>query len=92
MPLKQTCYSCSKIIGKRQKYCLHIELFAAPEVHLDKDDLLKDSKHEIKKICEQVKTADPKKLEEDVYVCYDLILCKRCRDVFLQRIKCKEFI
>ncbi len=92
MQVKRICYSCSKVIAKRQRYCLHLELFAAPEVHIDKDDLSKDNKDEIRKICEELKNADPKKLEEDVYVCYDLSLCKRCRDVFLQRIKCKEFI
>ncbi|MEA3438071.1 MAG: hypothetical protein U9R43_16530 [Thermodesulfobacteriota bacterium] len=86
------CYSCSKIIGKREKYCLHMELFACGDVHIDEDDLSKDNKQEIKKICEELKNADPEKLEEDVYVCYDLNLCKRCRDVFLQRIKCKEFL
>ena len=61
-------------------------------MHISKDDLFKDNKREMRKICEEVRGADPKKLEEDVYVCYDLSLCKRCRDVFLQRIKCKEFI
>ena len=92
MPEKQKCYNCSKIIEKRQKYCLHMELFASGDVHIDKDDLSKDTKLEMKRLCEKLKTADAKKLEEDVYVYYDLSLCKRCRDVFLQRIKCKEFI
>lgn len=69
-----------------------MELFAAPDVHIGKDDLLKDTEAEMKRICEGLKNADPKKLEEDVYVCYDLILCKQCRDIFHQRIKNKEFI
>ena len=89
---KYICDSCSKKIAKRQRYCLRIELFAAPEVCLDEEDLLKDSVLEFKAVSEQAKSMSSQKLEEDVYVCYDLSLCKRCRDVFSNRIKCKEFI
>ena len=90
--MKRICYNCAKIVAKKQRYCLRVELFADPDVHIDKDDLLKDNKREMEKIYEEVKNMDAKKLEEDVYVCYDLTLCKRCRDVLLRRIKCKEFI
>ncbi|MBU4305323.1 MAG: hypothetical protein KJ893_06865 [Candidatus Omnitrophica bacterium] len=52
----------------------------------------RDIKKEMDELCRRAQEMDAKKLEEDVYICYDLSLCKRCRDVFSQRIKCKEFI
>jgi len=86
------CDSCSRLIKKRQKYSLRIQIYAAAEVELDAEDLAADHKKAMQKICEKLKNADAKKLEEDVYVCYDLTLCKRCRDVFSERIKHREFI
>jgi len=89
---KYICGSCGESIKKRQRYCLHMELFAAPEVELDAEDIRQDLREEMQRIWERVKNVDSKKLEEDVYICYDLTLCKKCRDIFVQRIKCKEFI
>lgn len=86
------CDACGKRIRKRQAYCLKVELYAHPEVVLDAEDLAMDHKEQMRKLCEQIKNADPKKLEEDVYVAYKLQLCKSCRDKFNQRLKCKEFI
>jgi len=86
------CDGCSKHIKKRQGYRLRIELFACEEVVLDQEDLQQDHHKAIQELCEQLKNADPKKLEEDIYVSYNLNLCKRCRDTFSERIKCKEFI
>ncbi|MBU0633535.1 MAG: hypothetical protein KKB82_05110 [Candidatus Omnitrophica bacterium] len=86
------CDACGKHIRKRQVYCLKVELYAHPEVVLDAEDLAKDNKEEMQKLCARMKNADSKKLEEDVYVAYNLKLCKSCRDKFNQRLKCKEFI
>ena len=58
----------------------------------DEEDLLRDNMTELIGICAKAKNADVKKLEEDVYICYDLSWGKSCRDIFSQRIKCKEFI
>ncbi|MBI4846920.1 MAG: hypothetical protein HY810_10700 [Candidatus Omnitrophica bacterium] len=86
------CDSCGEKIKKRQKYCLRIELFSDPKVELDEGDVNENAKNAMKEIIERVKELDAKKLEEEVYICYDLILCKQCRDKFAQRVKYREFI
>ena len=92
MKENKICENCSIQIKKRQKYCLRIQLYAAPEVELDEKDLSKNNKKAMEEIREKVKGMSAKKLEEDVYICYDFVLCKKCRDIFLGRIKLKEFI
>lgn len=86
------CDGCGKQMKKKVSYCLRIELFAAPEVEFDENDLKQDRKKVIEQIFERAKKMDSKKLEEEVYICYDLNLCKSCRDKFASRIECKEFI
>ncbi|MFH1655970.1 MAG: endonuclease III domain-containing protein [Candidatus Omnitrophota bacterium] len=91
--IKYVCDSCGKNLDKPQsRYVLKIELFASPEIEITKEQLKKDSKQEIKELLEQMKDTDSKQLEEEVYVFYKLTLCKRCRDIFNQRIKNKEFV
>jgi hypothetical protein len=88
-----TCDGCGKPIRKKQAcYGLKIQLFAAPEVEIDEPDLRADHRKSMDEINEQVSSMDAKKLEEDVYICYDLHVCRPCRDKFSQRIKCREFI
>jgi hypothetical protein len=89
---KRICYSCGGQIGKQKKYTAKIELHASDEVVLEEEDLKKDIKENISQIYEQVKTSDQRKLEEDVYVSFELTICKTCKDVFVRRIKAKEFI
>ncbi|MFH1202498.1 MAG: endonuclease III domain-containing protein [Candidatus Omnitrophota bacterium] len=91
--LKINCDSCGRqLTHPRQRYILKIELYASPEVEITKEDLKKDSREEIKKLINKLNDEDPKKLEEEVYVKYNLNLCKHCRDIFNQRIKNKEFV
>ena len=86
------CRNCGQEIRKSRSYCLHLELFAAPEVEIFPDDMFCDHRRKMKEICEGLKDKDPKSLEEDVYICYDLRLCKKCRDLFVKRISTGEFI
>ena len=91
--LKISCDSCGKeLLHPRQRYILKIQLYASPQVEITDEDLKEDANKEIKKLLEQMEKQDTKKLEEEVYVSYRLILCKRCRDIFNQRIKNKEFV
>ncbi|MFH1458929.1 MAG: hypothetical protein ABIG64_00960 [Candidatus Omnitrophota bacterium] len=93
MPIKKfKCDSCGLEFNKQQKYCAKIELFANPQVELSENDLKQNTRQKINEIIQAAKNIDVNKLEEDVYICYHLNLCKRCRDVFLQRLKLKEFI
>lgn len=88
-----TCEGCGKRMeNKRARYCLKIQLFAAPEVELDEADMQADHRKEMEEMNEKLASLDAKKLEEDVYICYDLNICRSCRNKFSQRIKCKEFI
>ncbi len=89
---KHNCDGCGKQIKKRSGYCLRIELFASGEVEFDEEELWQDLSQAREKLNQQINKMDPKKLEEEVYVAYNLSLCKRCRDKFSQRVKCKEFI
>jgi hypothetical protein len=86
------CDSCGELIGKRQKYTLKIELFASDEVVIEQKDLDGDLNQKIADLYQSIRNVDAKKLEEDIYICHDLKLCKKCRDIFNQRIKSKEFV
>lgn len=86
------CDGCGKKIKKKQRYCLRVELFASPEVELDEEEIWQDHRKKLKELYEQMEKEDPKKLEEEVFVAYNLSLCKTCRDKFSKRIKYKEFV
>ncbi|MEW6096895.1 MAG: endonuclease III domain-containing protein [bacterium] len=91
--IKYVCDSCGKkLVLTDARYILKIELYAAPEVVISEEEAKKDHCAEIKRLIDQIKDMDAKKLEEEVYVKYRLHLCKKCRDTFNQRVACKEFI
>lgn len=91
--IKYVCDSCSaELKSPRQRYILKIQLYASPEVELTKEDLRKDTQVELRRLLRQLQNLDPKKVQEEVFVSYKLILCKKCRDIFNERIKHKEFV
>ncbi|MFC1703267.1 endonuclease III domain-containing protein [Candidatus Omnitrophota bacterium] len=91
--IKHACDSCGRKLEKPQsRHVLKIELFVSPEVEFTEQDMRKDAQEELKDLLKQMKQVDPKQLEEDIYVSYQLTLCKRCRDTFNKRIKYKEFV
>lgn len=91
--IKYVCDSCGRKLGLTDiRYILKIELYAAPEVVISSEEAKKNASEEIKRLIEQLKDVDTKKLEEEVYIKYCLYLCKKCRDTFSQRVACKEFI
>ncbi|MFH1061354.1 MAG: hypothetical protein V1747_00505 [Candidatus Omnitrophota bacterium] len=92
MKKQSVCDSCGDLIKKRQKYSLKIELSASAEVEIEQKDLEGDLNQQLSELYDGVRDIDAKKLEEDIYIRYDLKLCKKCRDIFNQRIKAKEFV
>ncbi|MBU2540489.1 MAG: hypothetical protein KJ593_01170 [Candidatus Omnitrophica bacterium] len=91
--IEYICDSCgSELKHPRQRYNCKIQLYASPKVELTKEDLKKDTQIELRRLLRQLETMDPKRLEEQVFVSYKLILCKKCRDIFNERIKHKEFV
>ncbi|HAV43054.1 TPA: hypothetical protein DCX15_03470 [bacterium] len=91
--IQYVCDSCGKRLTPTDpRYILKIELYAAPEVVISKEELQRDHSEEIKRLIEEMKDMDTKKLEEEVYVNYRLHLCQRCHNTLNQRIASKEFI
>ena len=43
--------------------------------------------HQLRKILDQIEKSDPKELEKEVYEEYTLLLCKSCRDRFVDETK-----
>jgi endonuclease-3 related protein len=99
-PLEETmkdieyiCDSCgNELKAVRQRYTLKIQLYASPQVELTKEDLKTNTQIELKRLIKQLENIDPRKLQEEVFVSYKLVLCKKCRDTFNERIKHKEFV
>lgn len=91
--IKYACDSCSKQLPRpRDRYVLEIKLYAAPEVEFAEEDFKKNLQEEMRQLIEESKNMDKKRLEEEVYVCYKFILCKRCRDAYNARLKYREFV
>jgi hypothetical protein len=40
---------------------------------------------QLKEVLEQIQECDPKELEQDVYEEFTMILCKKCRDEFVEQ-------
>jgi hypothetical protein len=53
---------------------------------------LEDTKKKIENLVKILKEKDPEELQEQVYVDYEFVLCKRCRDTFARRLALREFI
>lgn len=91
--LEYQCDGCGRGLSRDEiHYVLKMELFAAPDIEIGKEDLIKDHRKEIERLIECMKDRDPKDLEDEVYVAYKLNLCSRCRNIFNQRVSSREFI
>ena len=79
---ERCCQRCSKNIPPGSlAYVVQIKVFS------DFDGVLpepgEDLDRQLKQWVEQVKESDPEALEREVYEEYSLILCKSCRDRFV---------
>ena len=87
------CDSCSKDLKRAsQRFWLKMEMFADPKVEITAEELKGDAKVQYQRLLKELNNKDAKRLEEEVYVRYKLLLCKRCRDRFNARVKAREFI
>lgn len=99
-PLEETmkdveyiCDSCgTELKHPRQRYILKIQLYVSPHIELTKEDLKTNTQVELRRLLKQLEAMDAKRLQEEVFVSHKLILCKKCRDIFNERIKHKEFV
>ena len=61
------------------------------QVYADFDGVLvepeRDIDQELKEVLEEVERSDPKELEREVYEEFTLLLCKSCRDRFVDEVK-----
>jgi len=78
----QHCFRCGKELQPGGLfYIAHIRVFAGF------DGVLVEPKEgidqQLKQILEEIEKSDPEELEKDVYEEFTLILCKSCRDRFV---------
>ena len=79
---ERECWRCGKELSPGSLvYVAHIRVFAdfdgvllEPEEEMD---------HQLKRLIDQMEDADPEELEKEVYEEYSLLLCKSCRDRFV---------
>lgn len=91
--IKYVCEACSKPLPRPQnRYIFEAKLYIGPEVEITEEELKKDTRAEMERLIEQTKHMNAKQLEEDIFVQYKFILCKRCRDKFNARLRHKEFV
>jgi endonuclease-3 related protein len=91
--IKYVCEVCSKPLPHpHYRYIFEAKLYVSPEIEITEEELKKDTRKELQRLIKQTKHMDAKQLEEDVFVQYKFILCKRCRDKLNTRLKHKEFI
>jgi hypothetical protein len=80
---KRHCLRCGKELPPGTlTYVVHIRVFAGfdgllvePEESIDQ---------QLNQLLEQVEKSDPKELEKEVYEEFTLLLCKSCRDRFVE--------
>ena len=83
---ERACWRCGKELPQGGlNYVIHIKVFAGfdglllePEEGIDK---------ELRRLMDQIEKSDPKKLEKEVYEEFTLLLCKSCRDRFVDEMQ-----
>ncbi len=80
------CFRCGKELPPGSlSYVVNIEVFAGFNGYLIEPEEGVDG--QLKRLFEQVKDSDPEELEKEVYEEFTLVLCKSCRDRFVEEIK-----
>lgn len=83
---ERTCWRCGKELPPGElNYVIQIKVFAGF------DGVLMESQEgidkELRRLMDQIEKSDPKELEKDVYEEFTLLLCKSCRDRFVEEIE-----
>jgi len=67
----------------------HLVYIAQVKIIADFDGVLlestKDIDYELDDLLQDIEESDPAELEKEVYEAYTLLLCKRCRDRFVEK-------
>ena len=79
---ERECWRCGKGFSPGSLvYVAHIRVFA------DFDGVLlepeREMEHQLQRLIDQTENTDPEELEKEVYEEYSLLLCKSCRDRFV---------
>ncbi len=79
---ERTCFRCGKALSPGSlTYVAQVRVFADFDgVILEGEE---DIDHQLKRMMEEVEAADPEELEKEVFEEYTIILCKSCRDRFV---------
>lgn len=80
------CFRCGKELPPGSlSYVVNIEVFAGFDGYLIEPKEGLDE--QLKKLFEEVEGSNPEELEKEVYEEFTLVLCKSCRDRFIEEIK-----
>jgi hypothetical protein len=79
---ERSCIRCGKVLSPGSlTYVAQIRVFADFDgVILEEEG---DVDHHLKRMLDEVEAADPEALEKEVFEEYTMILCKSCRDRFV---------
>ena len=83
---ERQCLRCGlKLPYGSLAYVVNVKVFAAFDgVILESEE---GTQQPLEQLLEQIKELDPKTLEKEVYEEFSLVLCKRCRDRFVDETK-----
>lgn len=82
--MKYKCELCGKKIV-RNRYLVRIASYAAYDgLEIGLLDLTRDFEKEIKDLLKKIEKRRGKKLEKDICVGFEFVLCKKCRDNYVK--------
>jgi len=82
--MKHRCDLCGKEIV-RNRYVLRIASYAAWEgLEIGLLDLTRDFRKEMEDLLEKIKRKRGERLEKDICVGFEFVLCKKCRDNYIR--------
>ena len=83
---ERQCLRCGlKLPYGSLAYLVNVKVFAAFDgVILESEE---EAQHPLEELLTQIKDADPKTLEKEVYEEFSIFLCKGCRDRFVEEAK-----
>jgi hypothetical protein len=83
---ERKCFRCGKGLQPGSLfYVVHIKVFSGFDGILTEP--IEGIDHQLKELLEQTQSLDPRELEKDVYEEITLIVCKSCRDRFVDEIQ-----
>lgn len=84
MGMEYKCELCGKKIV-RNRYLVRIASYVAYDgLEISLLDLTRDFEKEIKDLLKKIKKKRGKRLEKDICVGFEFVLCKKCRDSYVR--------